>query len=377
MVEPVYVFAGGGTGGHLYPGISVAEALREAEPQARIVFLTTNRPLDRQLLAPTGFEQIEQPVRPFTLHPARLPRFWLDWRRSMSAARRLIQSRRAVAVLGLGGYAAGPAVVAAHSLGVFAAILNPDAVPGRANRYLAARSNLVVLQWDSTRRYFGHNVHCEVLGCPIRRQFHAVDSAAGRRHFELDATRPVLLVTGASQGARTVNETLVRVWPEVSRSYPEWQLLHLTGETDEASVRRAYSAAGAAAKVRAFTHEMALALAAADLVVSRAGASTLAELTALGKPAILMPYPFHRDRHQHLNAAELVAAGAAELVEDHRDGTRNAPGLRAALDRALSPGALREMAQAALAMGRPRAAWAVAERLADGPRAPGGGPGNS
>lgn len=364
MAEPVFVFAGGGTGGHLYPGIAVAEALREIEPGAQIVFLTTNRPLDRQLLAPTGFEQVEQSVRPFTLHPLRLPRFWLDWRRSVAAARRVIGTRRAVAVLGLGGYAAGPAVVAAHSLGVPAAILNPDAVPGRANRYLARRSKLVVLQWDSTRRYFDHSVRCEALGCPIRRQFHEVDPAAGRCQFHLDPARPVLLATGASQGAHTVNETLVRVWPAVSTAHPEWQLLHLTGETDAASVRQAYASAGVPATVLAFTHDMALALASADLVVSRAGASTLAELTALGKPSILMPYPFHRDRHQHANAGELVAAGAAVLVEDQKDGGRNAPGLRAALDRAMQPGVLQGMARAALAMGRPRAARAVAERLA-------------
>lgn len=366
MSERLFVFAGGGTGGHLYPGISVAEALGEIEPGARIVFLTTNRPLDRQLLAPTGFEQVPQPVRPFTLHPLRLPRFWLDWRRSVAAARRLIRTRRAAAVLGLGGYAAGPAVVAAHSVGVPAAILNPDAVPGRANRFLARRSSLVVLQWESTRRFFDHRVRCEALGCPIRRQFLGVDSAAGRSRFQLDPTRPVLLVTGASQGARTVNETLIRVWPAVSKARPEWQLLHLTGEADSGAVRQAYDSAGVAATVVAFTHDMALALAAADLVVSRAGASTLAELTALGKPSILMPYPFHRDRHQHANAGELVAAGAALLVEDQRDGGRNAPELRSALDRAMQPGVLRGMAQAALAMGRPQAARAVAERLANG-----------
>ncbi len=365
MDERVFVFAGGGTGGHLYPGIAVAESLRELDARARPVFLTTNRPLDRQLLSPTGFEQVEQAVRPFTLHPLRLPGFWLTWRKSVAAARELIRRRRAVAVLGLGGYAAGPAVVAASQLGVPAAILNPDAIPGRANRYLGKLTKLVVLQWDSTRRHFGPEVHCETFGCPIRRQFVEADRLAGRRLFGLDPERPLLVVTGASQGAHTVNTTLMEVWPKLHKRWPDWQVLHLTGDADAAIVEQAYARSGVAGRVLAFTHEMALALSAADLVVSRAGASTLAELTALGKPSILMPYPFHRDRHQHANAGELVARGAAELVEDYRDGVRNAPGLAMALERALAHESLGRMASAAKEMGFPGAARGVAGWLAE------------
>jgi UDP-N-acetylglucosamine--N-acetylmuramyl-(pentapeptide) pyrophosphoryl-undecaprenol N-acetylglucosamine transferase len=359
-----YVFAGGGTGGHLFPGLAVAEALRRRAPEAEITFFTTTRALDRELLEPTAYPQIEQPVRPFTLHPLHFPGFWWSWRQSVRAARVFLQEQRTRAVLGLGGYAAGPAVVAARSLGIRTAILNPDAIPGRANRHLARHADLVVLQWAAARTHFGSSTNCQVLGCPIRRAFAAADAAAGRRHFELDAARPVLLVTGASQGAHTVNQALVHVWPAFHATHPDWQLLHLTGPGDEAEVRAAYAAATSPAHVISFTPEMALALAAADLVVSRAGASTLAELTTLGKPAILFPYPYHRDRHQHANAQVLVERGAAILLEDRRRPELNAPPLREALDRMAEPAERQRMAAAAASLGNKDAADQVAAWLA-------------
>ena len=171
MNDASYVFAGGGTGGHLFPGLAVADALLRQSPEARVTFLTTTRPLDRQLLEPTAYEQIEQPVQPFTLHPLKLPAFWLAWRRSVQAARELLKTRHVRAVLGLGGYAAGPAVVAAHSLGIRTAILNPDAIPGRANRHLARHADLVIMQWEVTRRHFPPGTNCQALGCPIRAAF--------------------------------------------------------------------------------------------------------------------------------------------------------------------------------------------------------------
>lgn len=363
VAEKTYIFAGGGTGGHLYPGIAIAQALCERDPAARVVFLTTNRPLDRQLLEPAGFERIEQTVQPFTLHPLRIPAFWWRWRQSVGAAERVIRQRQARLVLGLGGYAAGPAVVAGHRIGAATAILNPDAIPGRANRYLATRSSLVVLQWDASRPHFPRATPCETLGCPIRPQFATADGAAARRRFELDPVRPLLVVTGASQGARTVNLAMLRAWPNVVRMFAEWQVLHLSGSADEATVREGYRKAGLPARVEAFTHEMADVLAAADLVVSRAGASTLAELTALGKPSILLPYPYHKDRHQHANAQVLVDAGAAILVEDWRDAARTAPGLEAALSTLADPARRAEMAAAARRLGRPGAAGAIADRL--------------
>jgi UDP-N-acetylglucosamine--N-acetylmuramyl-(pentapeptide) pyrophosphoryl-undecaprenol N-acetylglucosamine transferase len=358
-----YVFAGGGTGGHLFPGLAVADALRRREPDADITFFTTTRSLDRELLGPTPYRKIEQPVRPFTLHPLRFPAFWWSWRRSVRAARACLRKTQPRAVLGLGGYAAGPPVVAARSLGIRTAILNPDAIPGRANRHLARYADLVVLQWETSQAHFPASTHCQALGCPIRAEFAAPDPAAGRRRFELDPTCPVLLVTGASQGAHTVNQAMIHVWPAFHAAHPDWQLFHLTGPADEAAVSSAYAAAASPARVVSFTHEMPLALAAADLVVSRAGASTLAELTALGKAAILFPYPYHRDRHQHANAQVLVDRGAAILLEDRLRPELNARSLRAALEQAAELPVRQRMAQSSVGLARVDAADRVAAWL--------------
>jgi UDP-N-acetylglucosamine--N-acetylmuramyl-(pentapeptide) pyrophosphoryl-undecaprenol N-acetylglucosamine transferase len=357
------VFAGGGTGGHLFPGLAVAQAAGRLERAAQITFLTSDRPLDRELLAHTDHAQVPQPVRPLSARPWQWPAFWLAWRRSLALCDLTFRRRRPIAVLGLGGYAAGPAVVAARRLGIPTAILNPDALPGRANRYLAARCDLVILQWEQSRRHFGRGVRCETLGCPIRAEFTEGVGTAGaeaRQRFDLDPLRPVLLVTGASQGARTINRAMQLVWPAFSRRHPEWQLLHLSGPAEEAETRAAYQQAGAVAQVLAFTHEMWLALAAADLVVSRAGASTLAELTALGKPSILLPYPWHRDRHQHANAQVLVDAGAALALEDRIDPTANREPLLEALEQLADPVRRQHLALAARRLSRPQAAQAVA-----------------
>lgn len=356
-----YVFSGGGTGGHLYPGLAVAAALHIREPDAHITFFTTGRPLDRELLSQSGFDQIEQPVRPFSARPWHWPQFWSAWRRSVNLASQILRQQRPRAVLGLGGYAAAPPVVAARRLGIPTAILNPDAIPGKANRFLACRADLVVVQWEDSKQHFGGHPDCRAIGCPIRAAFATPNPQSARRSLALQKDRSLLLVTAGSLGARSVNEALLLAWPRLLRAHPEWQLVHVTGAKDEAMVRDSYARSAAAATVLAFTHEMPDLLAAADLVVARAGASTLAELTALGRPAVLFPYPYHRDRHQHANAGVLAKAGAAILLEDTKDGNANAALLYPVLERLADPGIRLPLARAAAALGRPRAADLVAE----------------
>lgn len=360
-----YVFSGGGTGGHLFPGIAVADALRRIDPAADITFLTTNRPIDAQLLSQRDYRQIQQVVQPLPAwsKPWRWPAFVGAWRASCAAARRFLNERQPRAVLGLGGYAAAPAVVEARRMGIRTAILNPDAIPGAANRRLARYADLVVMQWEVSARHLRRGTNCRALGCPVRRDFAAVDPAAARTHFALDVERPVLLVTGASQGARTVNRAMTLIAADFLRQFPEWQILHLSGQADEAEVRSAYRDASVGATVLAFTHEMNLALSAADAVVSRAGASTLAELTLLGRASILLPYPYHRDRHQHANAQVLVDAGAAIMLEDRISPQQNAAPLLDALLRVADPGVRRGMSLAAARLARPGAADDVATWL--------------
>ncbi|MGE3182619.1 MAG: glycosyltransferase [Phycisphaerae bacterium] len=377
MSQPCFIFSGGGTGGHLFPGIAVANAVREKLPDARIIFLTTQRQLDRDLLGRTDFEQIEQPVRPMSSRPWHWPGFGLAWRSSVALAAKTIQKTQPTAILGLGGYAAAPPIVAGKKANVFTAILNPDAIPGKANRYLGRIADLVVAQWDVTRKHFSPATDVRVLGCPIRAEFESADPTIAMREFELVPTRPMLLVTGASQGARTVNDALIACWPKFFAKNPQWQLVHLTGTSEHERVQAAYERAESdledekvdvarfrdSTRVVAFTHRMASVIAASSLVVSRAGASTLAELTRLGKPSVLFPYPYHKDRHQHANAQVLVERGAAVLLDDTRDGARNGAILAPVLEQVARKNVHDVMAECAALMGKPACAEKVAELL--------------
>jgi UDP-N-acetylglucosamine--N-acetylmuramyl-(pentapeptide) pyrophosphoryl-undecaprenol N-acetylglucosamine transferase len=244
-------------------------------------------------------------------------------------------------VVGAGGYASGPPVHVALNLGIPTFLLNPDAVPGRANRFLARRAGLtgIFAQWEVTREHFPPAAPVEVTGCPVRPAFRTAgqaDAAAILRSFDLEPGKRTLLVTGASQGARTINEAIIRLAGELD--WAGWQVLHLAGQADAGGVAEAYARlAGSSgksvprARVLPFTDRMAEAMAACDLIVSRAGASTLAEILAVGKPSIVLPYPYHRDQHQRYNAMVLVEAGAAVLLDDDRDAADNARRLRPVL----------------------------------------------
>jgi UDP-N-acetylglucosamine--N-acetylmuramyl-(pentapeptide) pyrophosphoryl-undecaprenol N-acetylglucosamine transferase len=383
--RPWFVFAGGGTGGHLFPALAVVELLRERPRPADVSFFCTERPIDRDVLGKVGIEAIPLRVQPFPTRPWRWPMFLWRWRESVAACRRAFQARRPGVVVGAGGYASGPPVAAALRMGIPTYLLNPDAVPGRANRHLGRRSDLggIFAQWSVTRDYFPSSARVLAAGCPVRRAFRLVcESAAGksephvqemvasfRRTFDLSPERPTLLVTGASQGARTINEAFVQLAEVVGSA--GWQVLHLTGQADQDRVARAYAGAKVEAKVLAFTDRMAEAMFASDLIVSRAGASTLAEILAVGKPSILLPYPFHRDRHQWHNAQVLVDAGAAILLDDLKDGSANARQMRPVLTEILcAESRRREMAAAACRLGKPGAAAEIANRLCEAAESP-------
>ncbi|HUW84690.1 MAG TPA: UDP-N-acetylglucosamine--N-acetylmuramyl-(pentapeptide) pyrophosphoryl-undecaprenol N-acetylglucosamine transferase [Phycisphaerae bacterium] len=361
--RPLIVLAGGGTGGHLFPAVAVAEAIQQANREVELLVLATDRPLDRAILEATTIAWRPQPVRPLPERPWRFPAFYLAWRRSLGLVRQLMQQQRPVAVLGTGGYGAGPAVHAARQLHVPTALLNPDRLPGRANRHLANWVKIVFAQWPQSAVAFPPSVDVRAVGCPVRRAFREVTRADGVAKFGLDPNRKTLLITGASQGARTVNRAMICLLDRLVE-HRAWQVLHLSGELDYAEVRQAYTAAGLTGTVLAFTDSMAHAMAAADLVVSRAGASTLAELTCMGRPSVLLPYPFDRQRHQLANARVLCEAGAAVLVDDQIDPQPNAALLGPALDALIGdPGRLEAMSLVARQLGRPDAAAAVARDL--------------
>lgn len=359
-------FAGGGTGGHLYPALAVASALRERVPGARILFFGTQRYMDERVLRAGDCELIRQTLPGLSAAPWRWPAIVSGFRKSSRRCRSRFESDRPAAVIGTGGLASVPAVRQAYRIGIPTMLLNPDAIPGRANRYLAACADIVFAQWEETVAHLPRGTAVRVVGCPVRRVFNEASREAGIKRFGLNADRKTLLVTGASQGARTINEAVIANIDFI-RGFDDWQVVHLTGDAGYEPVREAYRRRSADATVIPFTEHMADALAAADLVISRAGASTLAEITAMGRPSVLMPYPFHKDMHQLANARCLASATggpAARIVHDAVDPSVNAPALREALELLMRNDQQREaMATAALRIGCGNAASNVAGEI--------------
>jgi UDP-N-acetylglucosamine--N-acetylmuramyl-(pentapeptide) pyrophosphoryl-undecaprenol N-acetylglucosamine transferase len=368
------IMAGGGTGGHLYPGLAVAEALREEiGPSLELVWAATPRAVDQRLLTKFGDNYIRQPVQPLQIK--KIGKWWgflRDWRKSCAFWKRDFLQNPPACVVALGGYAAGPAAYVAACEGIPVSLLNPDALPGLANRFLLKRSDLVFSQWKLADSYT-KKIPGKVLplGCPIRNTLFGRTREGGAAALGLDPNKQTLIVTGASLGARTINDAVLELLRDpamrkaFSRSEGNWQILHLSGMEQADAVKKAYAdLPDVSAKVLDYCDDMASVWAVADLAIARAGASTCAELTACGVPSLLMPYPFHRDLHQKANAEELVKVGAAYLINDEKDAAKNAASVKKALETLLyDTGSRKQMAAAAKNAGRPNAARDIAKEI--------------
>jgi len=347
------LLAGGGTGGHIYPGLAVAEAVRRHDEKAQIFFAGTTRPIDARVLSTVeGLTVITQPIGPFSAGPVGVLRFGSRWLRSYGQMAETLRTHHIEAVLGLGGFGSTAALVAAGRRGVRRAIFNPDAVPGKANRLFGRRADEVFVQWQTTAEFFERQV--KVVGCPLRTRIKrlATSDRYGLREeairtFELDNHARTLFVWGGSTGARSVNQAVLKV---LSQEVPpdDLQILHMTGRHDFEDVRQRYAQeVRLKHRVVDYIDRLDLALAVADLAVGRAGAVGLAELAAAAVPAVLMPYPHHRDQHQRANAMVLAEAGGAVLVDDDGEaGDQTVKALSEALKTLLSDEAkLQKMAR--------------------------------
>lgn len=343
--------------------MAVAEALRALQQDIEVTVFGTPRSIDKKLTKARGYELVAQEVRAFPSRPWQWPKFVLAWYRSVREARVRFRGRLPSVVLGLGGYAAGPAVAAAAKLGVPTAILNPDAHPGRANKRLARRVDCVFVQWEATVERLRNAREVRCTGCPIRSEFLGATAEKGTGALKLDRDKRTLLITGASQGAHSINAAVMEMF-DLWRVAKEWQIVHLTGSADLEMCRAKYKEEGIPARVLPFTEHMAYCMAAADLVVCRAGASTLAELTAMGLASVLMPYPFDRKQHQLANAQVLRENHAAAVIKDTNDPKDNARRLREELrDIMRSDERRRQMARCSAALGRNHAAEEIAQAL--------------
>jgi UDP-N-acetylglucosamine--N-acetylmuramyl-(pentapeptide) pyrophosphoryl-undecaprenol N-acetylglucosamine transferase len=346
------LIAAGGTGGHLFPGIAVADELKARDPETRVVFVGTPRGLESRLVPKAGYELEMLPILPLNgVGFVRMVKGVLALPWAMVKAVQLVRRRRPEAVLGVGGYAGGPIVLVAALLRIPTVVLEPNAKPGFTNRVLKPFVRHAACSYEETRRLFGSKG--VVTGNPVRGGFAKL---APKWHVP-----PLTLLTfGGSQGARIINRTLVAAIPRLPGP-EQLKLVHQTGPASRDEVAEGYNAAGRKAEVLAFLDDMETRFAQADLVLCRSGATTAAELTAAGKASVLVPFARAADDHQRGNARALEAAGAARMIEE-KDLTPER--LAAVVTELLSdPTKLTAMEEAARRLARPDAAARVADLL--------------
>ena len=359
------LIAGGGTGGHLYPGIAVARELLAKTPSAQVAFVGTAAGIEARVIPREGFalelihaaglkgKSLGALVRGITLLPLGARDAW-----------RVITRRRPSVVVGVGGYSSGPVVLLAALRGVPTLLMEQNVVPGLTNRLLAPVVDAAAVTYEESARFFGNKAF--VSGNPVRAEFldrrdTPVSDDRVVAHEASPAEPVQVLVFGGSQGAHAINVAMVEAASRLSQGTPRVQLTHQTGERDLAMVQDAYRRAGLNARVEPFLYEMDREMRAADLVVCRAGATTLAELAASGKASILVPLPTATDDHQRRNAEALVNHGAAVMVvERELSGDRIAFEI---LGLARDPVKRGQIGDRARRMARPDAARLIAEKV--------------
>jgi len=364
------LFAGGGTGGHIYPNVAIVERMVEANAGSSLElaahFLVSDRPGDARTMTQLGFPFTASPVQPLPSprRPWLAVPFLLAWRRAVSQCRALMTARKIAAVVATGGFVSGPALVAARELGIPRAMVNLDAIPGKANRRLHGACTAVFTAFPTALLPGSRHV-----GLPLRRvSLGAGDRGEARTRLGLDPDRPVVFVTGATHGAESLIKAMIALAHDETRvaELASWQVLHQVGTFDPATPRAAYERAGLPAVVVPYLDRMGDAWLAADVAVSRAGAGSVAEAWANATPTIFLPNPYHADGHQRANAEPLVRAGGAVLVTDHIDAERTLLELGPVLAGLVRDGSRREAMREALVRTRPEGgAEALAQWVRD------------
>lgn len=304
------IIAGGGTGGHIYPGVAIAQEFRRRDADTQILFVGTARGLETKIIPREGFnlELIEVAALKRVSIVKRVKSL-LMLPKSFLAVRSLIKQVRPDVVIGVGGYASGPVVLMAALMKVPTLVAEQNAMPGFTNRVLARFVKAAAVSFEEARRFFGEKA--EITGNPVRAEFFDVPV----KHTEGHPNGVVhVLVTGGSQGARAINEAVAGALPLLAEEKDRLSFTHQTGENDFYRVRDAFENSGMDAEVKPFIEKMVDEFARADLVISRAGATTVAELAAAGKPAIMIPFPFAADDHQRKNAEAIERAGAGRMI---------------------------------------------------------------
>lgn len=345
------ILAGGGTGGHVIPALAIANQLKRSY-DAECMFIGTARGIENRLVPAAGYPL--QLVRVGALKNVSLMtrmKTSFDLPRAIWAAGRMLNEFAPDVVIGVGGYASGPAMLSAVLKHIPTLAFEPNVVPGFANRIVAKFVSGAAVHFEESAKYFRH---AEVTGVPVRQAFFEIPPKRGGT--------PTVLVFGGSQGAHAINEAVFRCLPVLQREAPGIHIIHQTGERDYNDALAAYKSHHESAEVFKFIEDMPGAFARADLVVCRSGASTVAEIAAAGKPAVFVPFPRAADDHQRVNAEALAKHGAAVVVEESKlEGVWLAETIAVLLQ---DQHRLREMSEAARALSHPNAARDIATMAA-------------
>jgi UDP-N-acetylglucosamine--N-acetylmuramyl-(pentapeptide) pyrophosphoryl-undecaprenol N-acetylglucosamine transferase len=351
------IIAGGGTGGHVIPALAIAQQLKK-QFDAKVLFIGTARGIETRLVPQAGFPlELIQVGALKNVSLMTRAKTMFDLPRAIAASSRMLSQFDPEVVIGVGGYASGPAMVAAIRRRLPTLAFEPNVVPGFANRVIARWVSAAAVHFEETCRYFPH---CWVTGVPVRSAFFSITT-------KTDGP-PTLLVFGGSQGARAINQAMTtsESLAGLRAKVPGIHVIHQTGQRDYDHVLAAYQQSGISSAVHKFIDDMPATFARADLLVCRSGASTVGEITAAGKPAIFVPFPAASDDHQNVNARVLESAGAAVVVEESNLGAAYLVDTIAALMG--DAGRLRSMSAAAKSLAHPRAVEEIAEmvrKLAD------------
>jgi len=343
------VIAGGGTGGHVIPALAIAQQLKK-QFAAEVLFIGTARGIETRLVPQAGFPL--ELIKVGALKNVSLltrAKTMFDLPRALWTSGRMLSDFNPDVVIGVGGYASGPAMFGAIRRRIPTLAFEPNVVPGFANRLIARWVSAAAVHFEETCEYFPN---CRVTGVPVREAFFEIPPNP------LLSRRPTLLVFGGSQGARAINQAMVESLGGLKQRIPGIHIIHQTGQRDFDHVQAAYRQSGISGEVHKFIDDMPAMFARSDLLVCRSGASTVAEITAAGKPAVFVPFPRAADDHQNVNARALERAEAAIVVEESNLG---AAYLVDTIDALLShPRRLERMSEAAKSLAHPKAVEEIA-----------------
>lgn len=355
---PNILVAGGGTGGHLFPALAIADEIKRLHPKTTFLFLGTQGKIEARAVPQRGYPfraiWISGFHRRLTLDNLLFP---LKVIASLVQSLFVIRQFRPDVVVGTGGYVCGPVLLAASVLGIPTVIHESNSYPGVTTRLLATRVTKIFIAFDNAQRWLKRKDHVTLVGTPTRDILGTISKDEGRKFFHIAPDKKTLLVFGGSLGAASINDAALKSLEDLLKAGV--QLIWQTGQSDNERVRAAVGSR-AIGWLGAFIDKMEYAFGAADLVVCRAGATTLAELTRVGKPAIVVPYPYAAGDHQTHNAQSLVDAGAAVMIPDHdvkRDLKDNALGLLN------NPARLEAMSKASARLGKPQAGREIATAI--------------